>query len=102
MWTVNLGQIARLVSSVFDVAGVRPTLVTVLAIYVLIVSLHGLLLRWQIAVSLGLRHGFVGHLRGRLYRAITHTDWVFFSRSRSSDYVHLLTIGMSRVGEATF
>lgn len=98
----NLGQIARFLTSVFGTVGLSPTLATVLVVYVLAVILRGLLNRWQVSVSSGLRHQYVAYLRDRLYQAIKDTSWIFFSRSRSSDFVHLLTIESSRVGQATY
>ena len=97
----SLGQIAKFISSSLSAIGISPTLMVVLSLYVLSVSLRELLIRWQISVSSSLRHGFVAHLRRRLYRAITNANWSFFSRSRSSDFVTLLTIEASRAGEAT-
>jgi ATP-binding cassette subfamily C protein len=44
----------------------------------------------------------VVHLRQRLYRAIANTNWLFFVRSRASDFTHALTIEMERVGAATY
>ena len=97
----SLDQIAQFISSVFGFAGITPTLVTVLATYVLIVIVRGSLHRWQVSVSSGLGHLFVAYMRDRLYRAIKDANWVFFSRSRSSDFVHLLTVETYRIGEAT-
>ena len=36
-------------------------------------------------------------LRNRLYRAIAGTKWIYFARTRSSDYTQLLTTEMDRV-----
>jgi len=98
----SLGTIHRFVSAVFTFIGVPPTLVTVLITYVLIVSVHGLLHRWQVDVTSALEHEFVAALRQRLYRAIAYTQWLFFVRHRSSELVHALTSEMDRVGMATY
>lgn len=97
----SLGGIVGFFSSVFTTVGVRPTLIAVLGLYVLIISTHALLYRWQIIFNFTLHHEFVASLRKRLYRAIADTNWLFFSRSRSSDFMHVLTIEVERVGEAT-
>lgn len=96
-----MGRIAQLLRSAFAIVGLPQTLLSVLNVYVLIVSLHGLLSRWQTTVSLTLEHEFVAALRNRLYRAIANTNWVFFSRSRSADFTHVLTAEVERVGTAT-
>lgn len=96
-----MGHLARFLASGFAALGLRPTLLSVLGVYVLIISLHGLLSCWQTAVNLSLEQDFVAVLRTRLYRAIANTRWVFFSRSRSADFTHVLTAEVERVGVAT-
>ena len=97
-----LGSVAQFVSSVFATVGLRPTLVTVLLIYVLITSLHALLHRCQTTANLSLNYEIVVHLRQRVYRALAYANWLLFSRSRSSDFVHVLTDEVDRVGAATY
>ncbi len=97
-----LGRIAQFLSSMFMAVNVRPTLVSVLGVYILITSLYGLLARWQATVNLAVEHGCVASLRERLYRAISRTSWLFFSRSRSSEFTHALTVEVERVGAATY
>ncbi len=98
----TLGRIAELISSVFATIGMQPTLITVLGFYVLIIIIHSLLKRWENSVSLTLQYEFVVRLRQQLYEAIANTSWLFFVRSRASDFVHALTIEMERVGATTY
>ncbi|KPL12121.1 ABC transporter ATP-binding protein [candidate division BRC1 bacterium SM23_51] len=97
----SLGRIAEFLRSIFVAVGVPPTLISVLCVYVIIISVHGLLFRWQSTASLGLQYEFVVYLRQRLYRAIVNSNWLFFTRSRASDFAHALTTEMERVGAAT-
>jgi ATP-binding cassette subfamily C protein len=97
----TVGQIAGFITSIFDAVGARPTLILVLGLYVLVISARALASSWQTVVSAALAHEFKVHLRQRLYRAIVNTDWLFFSRSRSSDFTHALTSELDRVGRAT-
>lgn len=97
----SMGRLAEIVSSLFAAVGVRPTLIAVLGLYVLIISMHALLYRWQMILNFTLQHEFVASLRRRLYGTIADTNWLFFSRSRSSDFTHALTAELERVGEAT-
>ena len=97
-----LGRIDEFVSSIFATIGLRPTLIAVLGFYVFIVVIHSLLKRWESSVGLTLQYEFVVHLRQRLYRAIANTNWLFFVRHRSSDFIHALTIEMERIGAATY
>jgi len=98
----SLSRVAEFVSSIFAAIRIRPTLITVLGIYVFIVAIHSLLKRWESSVSLTLQHEFVVRLRQKLYQAIAHTNWLYFVRSRASDFTHALTIEMERVGAATY
>src|SRR5574337_806549 len=97
----SLDGVARFFLSAFTAIGMRPTLIAVLGLYVLIIGTHALLYRWQIILNVTLHYEFVASLRKRLYKAIGDTNWLFFSRSRSSDFIHVLTIEVERVGEAT-
>ena len=57
-----LGHIGQFLSSGFTAVGVRPTLITVLGAYVLILSVNGLLHRWQITANRTLEFDFVTYL----------------------------------------
>jgi ATP-binding cassette subfamily C protein len=98
----GLSGLAQWVSAAFRSISLQPTLITVLILYVAITGFHALLRRWQTTLSLDLDHGFVVILRQRLYRAIAYANWLFFSRSRSSDFTHVLTEEVQRVGSATY
>jgi ATP-binding cassette subfamily C protein len=97
----SMGRLAEFVASIFAALGVRPTLIAVLGLYVLVISTHALFYRWQSGLNFTLGHDFVAFLRQWLYRAMATANWLFFSRSRSSDFTHVLTTEVERVGEAT-
>jgi ATP-binding cassette subfamily C protein len=96
-----VGKIGGFISSVFSTVGAQPTLILVLGLYVLIITVRAFLSSWQLTTINVIVHGFKVHLRQQLYRAIVNTDWLFFSRSRSSDFTHALTSEVDRVGRAT-
>src|SRR5262249_9114686 len=95
------GRVAELMSAGFGALGLRPTLLTVLRLYVLAFRANPLWERWQTSAGYALQHELVFRLRQRLYRAIANADWLFFARSRSSDFTHALTTELDRVGLAT-
>jgi len=97
----SVGWINEFVSSGFAIFGLRPTLVTVLVAFALISSLLALLKWWQTIYNFKLQQDFAACMRRRLYRAIANTDWLTFSRIRSSDLTHALTTEADRVGGAT-
>jgi ATP-binding cassette subfamily C protein len=98
----TVGVIDGFVSSAFNMAGLRPTLLSVLIVYVLITIAHSLLQRWQTLSSASLEHYFVNHLRRRLYRAITNASWLSFTRDKASAFTHALTTELDRVDIATY
>jgi ATP-binding cassette subfamily C protein len=98
----SIGQLAEFISSIFSTIGIRPTLISVLCVYVFIIIIHSLLRRWETSVSLTLEYEFVVRLREKLYRAIANTNWLFFARSKVSGFTHALTIEMERIGAATY
>jgi ATP-binding cassette subfamily C protein len=98
----TVGWFAEFMASVFAVVDLRPTLITVLGFYVLVVVFQAFLRRRQTTFNSALTQEFMVHLRQRLYRAIADADWLFFSRSRSSDFTHALTMELQRVNMATY
>ena len=97
----TVGRIGGFITSIFDAVGARPTLTLVLGLYIVVISTRSLASSWQRVVATAIAQEFKVHLRQRLYRAIVNTDWLFFSRSRASDFTHALTTELDRVGRAT-
>lgn len=97
----SIGWLARFVSSIFASLGIPLTLPSVLGAFVLFTTALALLTRWQVIFNFKLSQSFVVALRQRLYRTIANTSWLTFSKSRSSDFTHALTIELDRVGAAT-
>lgn len=98
----SLGQVASLSSQLFSLAGVKPTLILVLLVYVAVISTNALLRRWQTIKSFAIEYEFAAHLRKHLYKSITRADWLFFIRRRASDFAHALTYEVERVGNGTY
>jgi ATP-binding cassette subfamily C protein len=98
----TLGKVARLFSGLLLAVGLRPTLSIVLGMYVLVMTSHALLHRWQTTVVLTLQHDLVAYFRARLYRAIVNDQWLFLARNRCSDFTHALTAETDRIGEAVY
>ncbi|MBA3474628.1 MAG: ABC transporter ATP-binding protein [Rubrobacter sp.] len=97
----TVGRITDFVTSVFTTVGMRPTLLAVLGLYVLVVGTQAFLGRWQTIFDFTFQQEFLVHLRERLYKAIANSNWLFFSRSRASDFTHALTNELERVNIAT-
>ncbi len=98
----SLDRIAQWLGRGFAVAGIRPTLVAVLAAYVVAIAVNGWLSRLQSMLNPTLAQNLVSDVRRRLFAAIGRTTWVFFSRSRSSDLTHVLIDECDRLGNASY
>jgi ATP-binding cassette, subfamily C, bacterial len=64
----------------------------------LVVAAQALLTLWQARTAYAIEHEFVAIERDRLYRLISATSWTFFVQRRASDFTHVLTSELQRVG----
>jgi ATP-binding cassette, subfamily C, bacterial len=96
-----LGRIAEAVEGAFGLVSVEPTLAAVLVVFVLLVSARALIQLKEATAGARLQQEFVLHLRTRLYRAATYSDWQVFSRRRGSDLIHAMIDDLHRVSVAT-
>ena len=97
----SLGQIANYISSFFSYFGITPTLTIILIIYVFIISLNAFIYKLQTVESFKIEYTFAAHLRKHLFKSITDSNWIFFIRNRSSDFTHVLTNEVERIGIGT-
>lgn len=97
----SVGWISGFVESAFAVVGLSPTVPTVLGAFVLFTTMLATITHWQTTFNYRLQQDFVAVLRRRLYRAVINTNWLDFSRARSSDLVHGLITEIYRAGSAT-
>ena len=97
----TLGQIAGLISSFFTYLQITPTLATVLLIFIVIIILNAFLYRLQTIKSSEIEYNFAAHLRKKLFTSITNSNWLFFSKKKSSDFAHALTYEIERVSVGT-
>lgn len=97
----SLGQIADFVASIFNSIGITPTLAVVLLIYVFIISLNAFIYKLQTTETSKIQYEFAANLRKRLFKRITGSNWIFFTRSRSSDFAHALTNEIERISTGT-
>jgi ATP-binding cassette subfamily C protein len=96
----ELGGISAFVTRVFDAVSLRPTLPSVLIIYVAVNAARVLLERWKTIAAEELDYTVITELRRRLYRAISYLPWLQFVRRRSSDLTNALTSELDRVAHA--
>lgn len=97
----SLGQIDGIISAFFTYLGVQPTLIMILIIYVVVISISAFLTRYQTLQTSQIQYQFANHLRKRLYNSITNSNWLFFSRMKSSSLAHALTNEIDRISMGT-
>ena len=98
----TVGQLAQFISSIFKTINIQPTLFAVLCIYVLIISIQAVINKWQTITNLSIEHEFAVCLRQKLYQAIANTNWLFFSKNRSSDFTCALTVEIDRASTGAY
>ena len=98
----GLGRVLEIFRATFAAVGLVPTLPVVLGAYVLIVAGQSVLAWRGAVVQTQLREQVVHNLRTRLYRAVTGTTWVYFSRRRAASFAQMLTQRVDRVANAAY
>ena len=104
---LNLGgqgdadRYAALVSGVFVAIGLRPSLILLLGTCVMLIGARTLLGQMENVRRYVLQQDVEHHLRRHLYRAIAEANWLFVCRNRASDFNHVLTSEIDRIGMAT-
>jgi ATP-binding cassette subfamily C protein len=97
----SVGRVASSMTAALGWVGIPLNLISVLAIYVGLITCDALLRRWQTVTYCGLQVGFTAHLRKRLHQAVTRAAWVRLTRCRASDLTHAMTGQVERVGHGT-
>jgi ATP-binding cassette, subfamily C, bacterial len=89
--------IAAWTQRMFAYAGLTPSLVSVLAVFLVVSLLYATLYRWHLLLTPALEQQFVLALKERLYRAIVSARWSFLVQRRMTDMGHALLSDMERV-----
>lgn len=87
-------------TTLFQFAGLTPTLAGVLSFFVSVVMARSLLQRWQFRLNAVVREDLIAARRSRLYRAISDANWPFLAARRSSDLVQILSAEVTQLGAA--
>ena len=97
----SIGQIASFVSTFFITLGLQLNLLTVLGIYVAVISFIAILNRLQTLKASDIEFQFSAQLRKQLFTAITNSNWLFLSKMKSSNFAHALTNEIERINIGT-
>src|SRR5215203_590456 len=94
--------IAAWMQRVFGLAGVAPSLPSVLAVFLGVSLLYATLYRLHLLLTPTLEQRFVLALRERLYAAIVSARWSFLVQRRMTDMQHALISDMERVSSSAY
>jgi len=93
----SVGSIASRLGATFEAVHIKPTLFSVLAVFVAISVLQALLVRARSLADTTAVQRYTLALRKRLYSAIAQAQWLVISRIRSSDFTYALTTAVDQV-----
>lgn len=82
--------------------GLKPTLGSLLMIFVVTAGLRALFMRLASRINVALREDLSAGVRVRVYRAIVGANWEFLVSRRPSEFIHVLAGEIGRVGSAAF
>jgi len=99
--TAGAGGISAFIGRLLGLAGLPFTLPVILGVYVVLVATSAAASRYRDVLNMEIIQGFTHFLRNDLYEALTRVDWLSFTRIRSADLTHVLTVGMEMVGSGT-
>ena len=87
--------------TIFQHHRITPTLISVLILYVAVITTSAILYRFQTLKTSQIQYQYVAHLRRELYQAIINTEWLYFTRTKSSKFAHALTNEIERISNGT-
>jgi ATP-binding cassette subfamily C protein len=99
---VNGAPSSSWLHSIFQSVGLRPTLVGILAVFIVFVTVRSLIVRLRDLTLYTLRLQLIRNIRVRLYSAIAHASWSFLRRNRRADYLTALTSETDRLDRAVY
>lgn len=92
----------RSIAPFFQSLGIQWRIEVALLVFVGLIALQSYAVLWKDRVSQSLYLRFSDALRERLYAAIAHTCWCFFTQQHSGELFSVLTLEIQRVGTGTY
>ncbi len=97
----KLQSYAGAIEAVLRRMHLTPSLPVLLLIFLVLICARTVMVKLQMVAGAEVQQRILFYLRERLHSAIVGADWLFLSRKKSSDLVHVLTSEVDRVGTAT-
>lgn len=99
--SVSTTPVSHAVTDLLAFFNLPLTLPVILIAYILIVALQSCLKRYQSVLSAEIIQGYSRYQYSRIYRSISHAQWLFIARNRASDITHVLTSEIQKVVSGT-
>ena len=96
------GPIVEAMAGAAERLGIGLTLPTVLAVFVALATVRAVVSWWREVLLAGIRLEFVDRIREDLYGAIAGAKWEALNARRRSDFQHVLTSDVGRIGNGAF
>lgn len=93
--------VAAAIHNVFSYLGISSELFFLLGVFLLLIAGRAILVYWRDNYLLKIQLEFVDKLRIHLHEAFGKARWPFLMQQRSSDFSHILTNDISRIGFGT-
>ncbi|MFC2176412.1 ABC transporter transmembrane domain-containing protein, partial [Bacteroidota bacterium] len=98
---VNSGKLGQFVESIFNYIGFSPSLLSVLLVYLAIISFYAVLKYFQSVLNVQLSQGLIKVWRNDVYKQLTYAKWEFIVRRKLPELAHVLTKEIAKVGQGT-
>lgn len=95
-------NISQAISGFFESVNLEISVYSIVAIYIVIISLIVLLRQYQRVLSSKITQNYISHLRTKLFNHISNASWAFILNQKRSALFHSLTQDISKVGVTSF
>lgn len=99
--TITHNPVAINIQTAFDHLGIPFELITIILIFLLLVAIRATLIYLRDNYLLKIQLEFVDAFRLNMHKAFGQARWSFLMQQRHSDFIHILTKDISRVGNGT-
>lgn len=95
-------NISQAISGFFESINIELSVYSIVAIYIIILSLIVLLRQYQRVLSSKITQNYISYLRTKLFNHISNASWAFILNQKRSALFHSLTQDISKVGVTSF
>ncbi|MCP4177326.1 MAG: ABC transporter ATP-binding protein [bacterium] len=98
----KLNYISKLFIEIFRYCGIPLTLLSVLVLFLLLISVSKTIQYKQNILSTAMRNSFVSSIQTRLFKAVIFAEWQYIANQRSSNLTHVITTDLPYISNGTY